>query len=132
MELDVEDITIGHDNIAYMEHWHGNTWPYEALLDARTAATQCLKQVADLFEGEKRTKIESLADRFSQMEQALRDNWKWMPLRFWIYLQLLKSILAANMEKRDRSDISGSAVIQCFSFKKAGFFKDTLPTQRNE
>jgi len=83
-ELDVEDITMGHDSNAYMEHWHDNTWPYEALLDARTAAAKYLKQIAGLFEGEKRAKIEVLAGKFSEIEGMLRDNWLWMPLRFWV------------------------------------------------
>jgi len=86
-ELDVEDITIGHDSIAYMEHWHDNTWPYEALLDARTAAAKYLKQVAGLFKAERRTKIEALAGKFSEIEGALRDSWMWMPLRFWVHAE---------------------------------------------
>jgi len=81
-ELDIPAIDVGHE--LYKGAWHETTWPYMALIDARTAAVNYLEQVAILFEGDQKASIGSLAGKFREIENTLRGNWMLMPMTTWV------------------------------------------------
>jgi hypothetical protein len=69
---------------SYEDYWHANSWSYMTLVDARSSAVRYLQNMDQLFPEKEQKKIRKITNIFQKIEQLLRDNWNYFPMRHWI------------------------------------------------